>query len=238
MCSEVRVDGGIERDPRRPVAVDAEIELVARRFVSRGGDKLYAALEAWRIAVADRVWLDAGASTGGFTDCLLQSGAATVHAVDVGYNQLAYDLRRDRRVVVHERTNILDLDSLRPRPASAVCDLSFRSLRGVLRHILELTVEGWGIALLKPQFELAAEARWNREGTHDALAGGGGVVLGDSRGAVIGRVIEELSEIDGIRVLRSLDSPVRGRHGNREVLLLVGLVDQLRKSEGRNGSPM
>ncbi len=238
VCSEVRVDGGIERDPKRQVAVGVEVELVTRRFVSRGGDKLNAALKAWSIVAAGRVWLDAGASTGGFTDCLLQAGAPAVHAVDVGYNQLAYSLRSDRRVVVHERTNILELHSLQPRPTSAVCDLSFRSLRGVLRHILELTVEGWGIALLKPQFELAAEARWSGSGTDDALDEGGGVVSGDNRGAVIGRVLDELSDVHGIRVLRSLDSPVLGRSGNREVLLLVGLADQLRKSDGRSGSPM
>ncbi|HKK47529.1 MAG TPA: SAM-dependent methyltransferase, partial [Alkalispirochaeta sp.] len=103
MCGEVRVNGGTITDPRQAVGAGATLAIVTRRFVSRGGEKLEAALEAWPINVAARTWLDAGASTGGFTDCLLQRGASLVHAVDVGYNQLDYRLRNDPRVRVHER---------------------------------------------------------------------------------------------------------------------------------------
>lgn len=224
MCGEVRVDGGVETDPKAPVNRDATITFSERRFVSRGGDKLEAAMTAWNVEAAGRVWLDAGASTGGFTDCLLQRGAVAVHAVDVGYNQLDFRLRRDPRVYVRERTNVGDLSaaSLEPPPAAAVCDLSFRSLRGALPGILRVTREGWGIALLKPQFELAAEARWSGTGTDAALDAGGGVVSGDARDAVVRRVQGQLAD-DGVVVHRMIDSPVAGREGNREVLLLVGL---------------
>ncbi|MFW5695008.1 MAG: TlyA family RNA methyltransferase [Alkalispirochaeta sp.] len=226
MCGEVRVNGGTTVDPKHPVVPGADLSIVTRRFVSRGGEKLEAALVAWHVRPQGRVWLDAGASTGGFTDCLLQRGAAAVHAVDVGYNQLDYRLRTDPRVHVHERTNISAVAAARlsPHPHAAVCDLSFRSLRGVLRSILLLTREGWGIALLKPQFELAAEYRWNRTTDAGALDAGGGVIQGADRVAVIDRVCRELSEDEGIVVHRRVDSPITGRDGNREVLLLVGLA--------------
>ena len=229
MCGEVRVNGGTEIDPRARVPVTADLELVMRRFVSRGGEKLDAALAAFGLFPAGRVWLDAGASTGGFTDCLLQHGATTVHAVDVGYNQLAYTLRRDPRVVVRERTNVGSLrrEDLSPPPDAAVCDLSFRSLRGVLRNILCLTSEGWGIALLKPQFEIAAEHRWSGRSVSPekhALERGSGVVGGAVREAVVARVRQELTEKEGVAVHAAVDSPVAGKGGNREVLLLVGLI--------------
>lgn len=229
MCGEIRVNGGTQTDPRLPVATDAELTIVTRRFVSRGGEKLEAALQAWSIRAAHRVWLDAGASTGGFTDCLLQRGATGVHAVDVGYNQLDYRLRTDSRVVVRERTNIggLTAADLVPTPDAAVCDLSFRSLRGVLRSILSLTRGGWGVALLKPQFELAAEYRWNHSDDTGALDAGGGVLRGAEREAVIDRVYRDLVAQEGVVVHRRMDSPLAGHDGNREVLLLVGLSDSL-----------
>jgi 23S rRNA (cytidine1920-2'-O)/16S rRNA (cytidine1409-2'-O)-methyltransferase len=242
MCGEVRVDGATVVNPKQPVSLQATLVITTRRFVSRGGEKLHAALQEWQIAPRDRVWLDAGASTGGFTDCLLQEGASRVHAVDVGYNQLDYRLRSDPRVIVHERTNIGDIapDALRPRPDAAVCDLSFRSLRGVLRSILLLTREGWGIALLKPQFELAAEERWSRREA-DATPGvgedrpspgtvldaGSGVVSGADREAVIHRVCRALADDEGVTVYQMIESPVAGREGNREVLLLVGIAELL-----------
>ncbi|MFW5827817.1 MAG: TlyA family RNA methyltransferase, partial [Alkalispirochaeta sp.] len=212
---------------------DAQLAIAPRRFVSRGGEKLEAALAAWHLEAASRVWLDAGASTGGFTDCLLQRGAPAVHAVDVGYNQLDYSLRSDSRVHVRERTNIVSItrDELDPPPDAAVCDLSFRSLRGVLRTILSLTREGWGIALLKPQFELAAEQRRRRTPDGEALDAGGGVIQGPDRTAVIHRVCRDLSEDEGVAVHQQLDSPITGRDGNREVLLLVGLSDKVSSAD-------
>lgn len=225
MCGEVRQGSQTIRDPRARVDRDLPLEIVRERYVSRGGEKIGAAFDAWGITPAGRCWLDAGASTGGFTDYLLQGGALHVHAVDVGYNQLDYSLRRDARVSVRERTNILDLDSLDPSPDAAVCDLSFRSLRGVLRHILDLTAQGWGIALLKPQFEAAAEVRWGRRRSDDSERG---VVHGTLRDEVVAGAIAELEAREGVLVLRRIASPLPGRQGNREELLLVGRADRRR----------
>jgi 23S rRNA (cytidine1920-2'-O)/16S rRNA (cytidine1409-2'-O)-methyltransferase len=157
LCGEVLVDGERVRDPRTGVAPTAEIRcLPGRRFVSRGGEKLEGVLSRWGQEVTGMTFLDAGASTGGFTDCLLQRGARAVLAVERGRNQLDYRLRRDRRVVLLEGTNVMDLrpDSLPLRPEAAVADLSLRSLRGAASHILSLVSQGWMIALVKPQYEL------------------------------------------------------------------------------------
>lgn len=212
LCGDVRVDGQPVREPAARVPAEASVEIRERRFVSRGGEKLQAALEAWKIPVAGRVFLDAGASTGGFTDALLQSGAAAVHAVDVGYNQLAWKLRRDERVIVWEKTNIMDLKvaGLQPPPQAAVADLSFRSLRGAASWILGLTGEGWMIALMKPQFE------WQRPGE-----GFDGVVRSEGRRR---ELLEETAEAlawEGVSVERRMNSPLPGRRGNREYLLLL-----------------
>jgi 23S rRNA (cytidine1920-2'-O)/16S rRNA (cytidine1409-2'-O)-methyltransferase len=241
MCGEVLVGGETVTDPRSPVSVDRALTIHRRRYVSRGGEKLEAALHAWKIDAAGRSWLDAGASTGGFTDCLLQHGARRVFSVDVGYNQLDYRLRSDDRVAVMERTNILSVDDLDPQPDAAVCDLSFRSLRGVVSHLLDLTREGWGIALLKPQFEAAAEIRW---GQRDADSVEKGIVRGSLRDEVIAGTIRSLEEDEGVRVIRRLASPLAGRQGNVEELLLIGRAYPLtattvqpRKSSARRGCP-
>ena len=154
LCGEVRVGGARVRNPRFPVD-PGEVSLERRRFVSRGGLKLDAALAAHGPLVEGLCLLDAGCSTGGFTDCLLQRGAARVIAVDVGYGQLDYRLRRDPRVTALERTNILSLtpDNLPAAPDGAVADLSFRSLRRAAAHLLALTSRRWLVALVKPQFE-------------------------------------------------------------------------------------
>ncbi len=217
MCSEVLVNGAVSRDPLTFVGTDSELSIRRKKYVSRGGYKLAAALVEWNISPAGMVWLDAGASTGGFTDVLLQAGATAVHAVDVGYNQLDYRLRTDTRVHVHERTNINDITTLDPPPAAAVCDLSFRSLRGVLMHILGLTTQGWGVALLKPQFEAAAEIRWGRRidsGLDE------GVVDPFLREELVRGAIYDLQK-EGLEIVRYMDSPITGRSGNREVLLHV-----------------
>lgn len=220
MCGEVRVDGEVVTDPRRRCSAEAILSIERRRFVSRAGAKLEAALDAWGIDAVGRVWLDAGASTGGFTDCLLQRGARRVHAVDVGYNQIDYSLRRDPRVILHERTNVNDLVDLQPPADAVVCDLSFRSLRGVLRHILCLTRERWGVALLKPQFEAAARKRWGGDVTPEPGSLVEGIVPEAAREAVILEAIEALSR-DGVVVEKRLRSPLAGRAGNVEELILV-----------------
>ncbi len=195
------------------VGDDAPIALrgVARRFVSRGGEKLRAALDRFEVDPAGLEALDAGASTGGFTDCLLQAGAARVIAVDVGYGQLAWSLRTDDRVTVMERTNVREVppQSLPFVPSLVVADLSFISLSIVLPALASLASPDAGFVLLvKPQFEA---------GPKDV--GSGGVVRDP---AVWGRVLRETvarSTTNGIAPLGLMASPVVGPAGNVEFLL-------------------
>ena len=209
----VRVDGEPVRATGAPVRPGAALELpAAEPWVSRGGAKLAAAVAAWGFDVRGKVFLDAGSSTGGFTDCLLAAGAAAVHCVDVGRGQLAWKLRTDPRVRVHEGVNVMDLGpgELEPPPDRAVADLSFRSLRGAAPAILALTREGLGIFLCKPQFE------WK-----DHPADFRGVVSdpGDLA-AILHGLVDDLWD-EGAFTRRIEPSPVKGRKGNREFLLLV-----------------
>jgi len=209
----VRVDGEPTRSTGAAVRLDAVLEVPdAARWVSRGGEKLAAALAVWDFDVRGRVFLDAGSSTGGFTDCLLQHGAALVHCVDVGRGQLAWKLRTDPRVRVHEGVNVMDLGSrdLVPPPDRAVADLSFRSLRGAASAILRLARDGIGIFLAKPQFEW----RSHPEDFH-------GVV--DDPGALAGILRGLVADLWGAGAFtrRIVASPIEGRKGNREFLLLV-----------------
>jgi 23S rRNA (cytidine1920-2'-O)/16S rRNA (cytidine1409-2'-O)-methyltransferase len=187
-----------------------EVEQPAR-FVSRGGDKLEHALGAFDIDVAGRVALDVGASTGGFTDALLQRGAARVYAVDVGYGQLDARLRDDPRVVVMERTNIRELASLPEQPSLATIDASFISLTKVLPHVIALVTPGARIvALVKPQFE-AKRSEVSRSGVvRDPLV----------HASVIGRVAWWCVN-NGLRVRGVTASPLLGPAGNREFFLLL-----------------
>src|SRR5262245_10268116 len=160
MAGEVRVGRGERRAEKPGELIDEAEELqVARRaeYVSRGGTKLANALDATGLEVAGRRALDVGASTGGFTDCLLQRGAAEVIAVDVGYGELAWSMRADERVHVLERTNARSLQpSMLPyAPDLAVVDVSFISLEKVLGAVLNCLAPGWdALALVKPQFEV------------------------------------------------------------------------------------
>jgi 23S rRNA (cytidine1920-2'-O)/16S rRNA (cytidine1409-2'-O)-methyltransferase len=158
-AGEVQVDGQLADKPGVDVAEDAAITLKAKpRFVSRGGEKLAAALERYPVDVGGLVAADIGASTGGFTDCLLQHGAAKVYAIDVGYGQLAWELRQDARVVVMERVNARYLAAL-PEPVDViVSDVSFISLRIVYATAVQwLKPGGTVISLIKPQFEAGRE---------------------------------------------------------------------------------
>ncbi len=211
LAGEVLVDGELVRDPHRKIPVDVSIDFKGERFVSRGGLKLDHAIAAWSLPVEGRVFIDAGASTGGFTDCLLQRGAAAVHAVDVGYNQLAYSLRRDPRVIVHERTNIMHVSSVDPPAHAAVCDLSFRSAVGAARHLRGLLTEGWVVALVKPQFEVDPDTPGFDGVVRD------GRLLRDTLDATARRLAET-----GMEVFAAVPSPILGRRGNREFLFLVG----------------
>ncbi len=220
LAGAVRVgegDGGrLDRKPGESVAPDLALALVARpRFVSRGGEKLDAALTAFAIDVRGRVCLDVGASTGGFSDVLLRRGAARVYALDVGHGQLADALRTDPRVVSMERTHAARLDPSAPdhvalpEPVSlAVIDVSFISLTRVLAGVKgALTGEGDIVALVKPQFE-AAPADAPRGVVRDAAV----------QRAAIERVTAYARGI-GLRLLGEIESPLLGPKGNREFLI-------------------
>ena len=181
-------------------------------WVSRGGLKLEHALAHFALSPAGRVCLDVGASTGGFTDVLLAHGAAKVHAVDVGHGQLAWKLRSDPRVVVHEKTNAryLTREAI-PDPIEAlVCDASFIGLATLLPAPLALCVSGaWSVALIKPQFEAGPQA-----------VGSKGVVRDPAiHQEVCDRIEAWWSALPGWRVLGITESPIRGPEGNREFLI-------------------
>ncbi len=211
MCGEVLVDGEKNLNPSCKINLNSKLTFVSAGYVSRGGLKLDAALKTWNITVTGKTFLDAGSSTGGFTDCLLKKGASEVIAVDVGYNQLAYTLRKDSRVTVYERCNIMSLLNLDSVPHSAVADLSFRSISGAGRHIINLTSEKWMITLIKPQFEI------------DPLNNPGfkGIISGKS---ILKNVLQEVLvklDRDMLFVEKVMLSPIKGRKGNTEFLFLI-----------------
>ena len=212
---QVTVNGEKALKPGARVPADAEVSVRASSpFVSRGGEKLDAALRAWGVDCTGSPWIDAGCSTGGFTDCLLQHGAPLVYAVDVGVGQLDWRLRGDPRVRTMEGTNVLHVTagSLDPRPGRAVGDLSFRSLQGAARHVLDLTTEGRGIFLAKPQFELRSPS----DDFH-------GVVRDEQQVREIVRDLLERLAAEGVSTERAMPSPISGRKGNREYLLLLNV---------------
>jgi 23S rRNA (cytidine1920-2'-O)/16S rRNA (cytidine1409-2'-O)-methyltransferase len=181
-------------------------------WVSRGGVKLAHGLAHFGLSAAGRVGLDLGASTGGFTDVLLAHGAARVYAVDVGHGQLAWKLRSDPRVIVREKTNARLLTATQiPEPATAlVCDASFIGLRAVLPAPLALCAPGaWAVALIKPQFEVAAQE-----------VGPRGVVTDSAlRAAVCADIEAWWAALPGWRVLGVVESPITGPEGNHEYLI-------------------
>jgi 23S rRNA (cytidine1920-2'-O)/16S rRNA (cytidine1409-2'-O)-methyltransferase len=195
------------------VLEDVELRLKGEDipYVSRGGLKLEKGLAQFAVDVQGVVAIDVGASTGGFTDCLLQRGAAKVYAVDVGYGQLAWSLREDPRVVNFERTNIrgLTVDRLNERPSLAVIDASFISLDKVLPPTLALlAAEAEVVALIKPQFEVGR-----------GEVGKGGVVRDADKHAEVVERIRTLAETLGCSVLGVIESPILGPKGNREFLI-------------------
>lgn len=212
MEGRVRVNGAPATKPGANVRDGAAIEIERpRRFVSRGGEKLDAALDAFGMDVAGLRALDIGASTGGFTDCLLQRGAAGVVAVDVGYGQLDWKLRTDPRVTVMERTNFrhLETDAF-DRPFDIiVADTSFISLRTILaRAVGDLAESGDIVALVKPQFEAGRE----RLGT-------GGVVRDPEVHREVLREVRDAMLALGLTPVALVSSPLLGPAGNREFLM-------------------
>ncbi len=208
-AGEVLVNEQVFDKPGMQVPLEADVRVRERLpYVSRGGLKLEAALDAFAIDVEGVVAADVGASTGGFTDCLLQRGAAKVYAIDVGYGQLAWSLRQNERVTVMERTNVRYLDELPESVDLATIDVSFISLRLVLPSIAGwLKPAGQIVALIKPQFEAGRED-----------VGKGGIVRDPD---VHRRVLHEIlsfADDRGLRVHDLMPSPVTGAEGNVEFL--------------------
>ncbi len=223
LAGQVFVGG--QRVDKAGARVDESAEVEVRRglpFVSRGGLKLAHALNAFGIDPSGRVAADVGASTGGFTDCLLQRGTAKVYAIDVGYGQLDWSLRQDPRVVVMERTNARHLEAL-PEPVSLVTiDVSFISLELILPRVRRWLVPGGEVvALIKPQFEAGPER-----------VGKGGVVRDpDVHRDVLQAMLSWARENDW-RVLGLTRSPITGPKGNVEFLAWLGVGETTAASRG------
>lgn len=202
--------------PGTPVSINALLRIkdeARSPYVSRGGQKLAAALREFHLDVTNIVALDVGASTGGFTDCLLQYGARKVFAVDVGYGQLAWSLRQDPRVVAIERTNIRTFDPglLNEIPTLAVIDASFISLALIIPKVLALIVpEGEIVALIKPQFEVGK-----------GKVGKGGVVRDPALHAAVVAGLREQAVGWNVEVKGVIESPLLGPKGNKEFLLYL-----------------
>lgn len=214
MEGRVRVNGAPATKAGANVAPGALVEIERpRRFVSRGGEKLEHALDVFALDVAGKRALDVGASTGGFTDCLLQRGAAHVVAVDVGYGQLDWRLRTDSRVTVMERTNFRHLpDDAFPQPFDLVAiDASFISLRTILaRAVGYVAADGEIVALVKPQFEAGRER-----------LGRGGVVRDPAVHCAVLTEVRDAAARLGLLAVGLTASPLLGPAGNREFLMLL-----------------
>src|SRR5215467_13053568 len=216
MAGDVFVDGERVDKAGALISPEAEVELRGRSpFVSRGGEKLTHALDHFNINVVGKICLDVGASTGGFTDCLLQRGASRVYAVDVGTGQLDARLRRDPRVVVMERTNARTLDPrlFGDQPTLAVVDVAFISLEKVLPAIFNvLAPRSEVVTLVKPQFEAGREH-----------VGKGGVVRDPAQHRAVVQRLARYAVLRGWHVLGVTASPLRGPKGNREFFLHLSM---------------
>lgn len=212
LAGHVRVDGQVATKPGTPVEEGRALEVAARpEFVSRGGTKLTNALDAVGLEVTGAMALDLGASTGGFTDCLLRRGAAEVIALDVGYGQLDWKLRSDDRVHVMERTNARELTpaALPYAPDLVTCDVSFISITLIWPAVAACLAPGWrALVMVKPQFEAGREH-----------VGGGGVVRDPEVRAQAVRRVAGCMMANGGAILAAADSGLPGPKGNREVFL-------------------
>ena len=218
LAGQVLVADSVVDKAGTQVFTDAEIRLKKNDipYVSRGGLKLEKALSTFPILVESVIALDVGASTGGFTDCLLQHGAAKVYAVDVGYGQLDWKLRSDDRVVNLERTNIRHIDAvtITEKPVLAVIDASFISLEKVLLPTLQLlSTDAQIVALIKPQFEVGR-----------GEVGKGGVVRDQAKHEQVIERIRKFAVASGCEVIGLTESPLLGPKGNREFLIALQRV--------------
>lgn len=210
---KVLVKGVKVEKPGSMVDENSEVTLCGETipYVSRGGLKLEHAIKHFSIDIKDKVAMDVGASTGGFTDCLLQHGAKRVYSIDVGYGQIAWKLRTDRRVIVIERTNIRYMEKERiPEPVEiATVDVSFISLKLVIPKVLEfLKTDGEIIALIKPQFEVG-------KGEVEK----GGIVRSNEKRQKAVKDIKNFFESLSLKVIGVVESPIKGQKGNIEYLI-------------------
>jgi 23S rRNA (cytidine1920-2'-O)/16S rRNA (cytidine1409-2'-O)-methyltransferase len=217
MAGTVRINERVAQKSSETVRPADGVRLTEpEKYVSRGGLKLEHALRQFQVEVAEQVAVDLGASTGGFTDCLLQHGAARVYAVDVGTGQLAWKLRRDPRVVVMEKTNARDLEPARMPPPFAPADLavidcSFISLRRILPAAIALVrPSGRILALVKPQFEA---------GKHEADRGAGVITDPAIHARVLAELLDFVRSTPALQWLGETASPILGPAGNREFLV-------------------
>jgi 23S rRNA (cytidine1920-2'-O)/16S rRNA (cytidine1409-2'-O)-methyltransferase len=213
LCGEVRVNDEKCLNPKDLINENSAVTIkTSHKFVSRGGDKLDNVLTEWQIDVSGKTLIDAGCSTGGFTDCLLKRGASLIYAVDVGFNQLAYSLLIHPNVHLMEKMNVTHLreDMFPVRPEAAVMDLSFRSVRGAAAHLLKMLEEKWIIALIKPQFEWRNPVREFN-----------GIIRDKSHYShVLLSLIEDLAH-ENVYVNKVAASPLKGRKGNNEFFFLL-----------------
>ena len=212
MAGKVTVSGKVITKPGTQVDEDASLELAEKMpYVSRGGIKLAHALDEFKLDITSLTAMDVGASTGGFTDCLLQRGAKRIYAIDVGYGQLDYKLRQDPRVVVMERVNAHHPFSLPEKVNIATIDLSFISVTNVIPNVIgHLTQPGYIIILIKPQFE--AERK--------EVPKGGIIKDPQVHALVLGRFINWVTDHD-LRLSGLVASPLLGAEGNKEFLVLL-----------------
>lgn len=216
MAGLVKVDNEVVDKPGTKISIDADIVVKGQLhpFVSRGGLKLLKAIETFDIGLKDKVVMDIGASTGGFTDCSLQHGAKEVYAIDVGYGQLAWSLRQDHRVHVMERTNFRYLEKEKLEsvaPNFVTIDVSFISLKIILSHLINLIeLNGEVVALIKPQFEAGKENVGKKGIVRDPKIHK--QVVDDIISFVVGK---------GYEVLGLTYSPIKGGEGNIEFLIYM-----------------
>jgi len=215
MKGKVFVDGKICTKPGTMVSSDRDIILKGEEipYVSRGGLKLEAAIKYFNINLQDKIAMDVGASTGGFTDCMLKYGAKKIYCIDVGYGQLAWSIRSDPRVVVLERTNIryLKREAIPDEIDIATVDVSFISLTKVLPRVYEFLKNGGEVlSLVKPQFEVGPEE-----------VGSGGIVRDEKKRLKAVQDIMNAAREIGFHVLGSFRSPVKGQKGNVEYFLYL-----------------
>ena len=216
LAGRVKIDGVVMDKSGKLVSSDVAIEIIqsASQYASRGGEKLAPALDAFGVSCAGLVVMDVGASTGGFTDCVLQRDAQRVYAVDVGYGQLDWRVRNDARVIVMDRLNIryLSPDDIPELIDLVVIDVSFISLKKVWPAVLPvLKPNGYVVALIKPQFEVGK-----------GKVGKGGIVRDEKLRAAVKEQFVEYANSLSLEVIGLIDSPVLGKKGNKEIL--IGLI--------------